>query len=79
MLLLLEALSDGEEHLVLPPGAIERQESSPLTKVIDTDTHPNHQLVAGRSKFEVVRGCSRRCWRDWLACRFNHHPLIRRG
>jgi ribose-phosphate pyrophosphokinase len=41
-------------HLVLPPGTIERLESAPLAKVIGTDTHPNHQLVEGRAKFEVV-------------------------
>ncbi len=41
-------------HLVLPPGSIERLESSPLQRIIGTDTHPNHQLVAGRPKFEVV-------------------------
>jgi ribose-phosphate pyrophosphokinase len=41
-------------HLVLPPGSIERLESSPLERIIGTDTHPNHQLVAGRGKFEVV-------------------------
>ena len=41
-------------HLVLPPGTVERLESSPLAKIIGTDTHPNHQLVSGRPKFEVV-------------------------
>jgi ribose-phosphate pyrophosphokinase len=41
-------------HLVLPPGTVERLEASPLTKIIGTDTHPNHHLVAGRPKFEVV-------------------------
>jgi ribose-phosphate pyrophosphokinase len=41
-------------HLVLPPGAIERLESSVLEKVIGTDSHPNHKLVEGREKFEVV-------------------------
>jgi ribose-phosphate pyrophosphokinase len=41
-------------HLVLPPGTVERLEASPLAKVIGTDTHPNHQLVEGRRRFEVV-------------------------
>jgi ribose-phosphate pyrophosphokinase len=41
-------------HLVLPPGAIEKLEAAPLARVIGTDTHPNHQLVAGRPKWQVV-------------------------
>ncbi|HEX5271886.1 MAG TPA: ribose-phosphate diphosphokinase [Gemmataceae bacterium] len=41
-------------HLVLPPGTVERIEASPLGKVIGTDTHPNHRLVEGRPRFEVV-------------------------
>jgi ribose-phosphate pyrophosphokinase len=41
-------------HLVLPPGSMERLEESPLVRIIGTDTHPNHQLVAGRERFEVV-------------------------
>jgi ribose-phosphate pyrophosphokinase len=41
-------------HLVLPPGAVERLEASPLVKVIGTDTHPHHRLVEGRPRFEVV-------------------------
>ena len=41
-------------HLVLPPGTVERLEASPLTRVIGTDTHPNHALVLGRPRFEVV-------------------------
>jgi ribose-phosphate pyrophosphokinase len=41
-------------HLVLPPGTVERLEASPLARVIGTDTHPNHQLVEGRPRFEVV-------------------------
>ena len=41
-------------HLVLPPGTVERLEAAPLVKVIGTDTHPNHGLVEGREKFEVV-------------------------
>jgi ribose-phosphate pyrophosphokinase len=41
-------------HLVLPPGAIERVEASPLTRIVGTDTHPNHRLVADRPRFEVV-------------------------
>jgi ribose-phosphate pyrophosphokinase len=41
-------------HLVLPPGTVERLESSPLARIIGTDTHPNHQLVQGRARFEVV-------------------------
>jgi ribose-phosphate pyrophosphokinase len=41
-------------HLVLPPGTVERLEASPLERIIGTDTHPNHQLVVGRARFEVV-------------------------
>jgi ribose-phosphate pyrophosphokinase len=41
-------------HLVLPPGAIEALEASPLEKIVGTDTHPNHQRVEGREKFAVV-------------------------
>jgi ribose-phosphate pyrophosphokinase len=41
-------------HLVLPPGAIDKLEASPLTRIIGTDTHPNHQLVMNREKFRVV-------------------------
>jgi ribose-phosphate pyrophosphokinase len=41
-------------HLVLPPGAIEKLEASPLARVLGTDTHPNHRLVEGRPRFEVV-------------------------
>ncbi|HZY89226.1 MAG TPA: ribose-phosphate diphosphokinase [Gemmataceae bacterium] len=41
-------------HLVLPPGTVERLEASPLAHVIGTDTHPNHRLVEGRPRFEVV-------------------------
>lgn len=41
-------------HLVLPPGTVERLEAAPLAHVIGTDTHPNHALVAGRPRFEVV-------------------------
>jgi ribose-phosphate pyrophosphokinase len=41
-------------HLVLPPGTVERLEASPLAKIIGTDTHPNHRLVEGRARFEVV-------------------------
>jgi ribose-phosphate pyrophosphokinase len=41
-------------HLVLPPGAVERLESAPLARVVGTDTHPNHRLVEGRPRFEVV-------------------------
>jgi ribose-phosphate pyrophosphokinase len=41
-------------HLVLPEGTVERLEASPLAKVIGTDTHPNHRLVEGRPRFEVV-------------------------
>jgi ribose-phosphate pyrophosphokinase len=41
-------------HLVLPPGTVERLEASPLARVIGTDTHPNHRLVEGRPRFEVV-------------------------
>jgi ribose-phosphate pyrophosphokinase len=41
-------------HLVLPPGTVERLESSPLATIIGTDTHPNHHLVERRSRFQVV-------------------------
>ncbi len=41
-------------HLVLPEGTVERLEASPLARVIGTDTHPNHRLVEGRPRFEVV-------------------------
>jgi ribose-phosphate pyrophosphokinase len=41
-------------HLVLPPGTVERLEASPLERIIGTDTHPNHQFVAGRERLEVV-------------------------
>ncbi len=41
-------------HLVLPPGTLERLEASCLERIIGTDTHPNHALVEGRGKFEVV-------------------------
>jgi hypothetical protein len=29
-------------------------EASPLEVVLGTDTHPNHQLVAGRPRWRVV-------------------------
>jgi phosphoribosylpyrophosphate synthetase len=41
-------------HLVLPPGSIEKLEAVPLARVLGTDTHPNHRLVEGRPRFEVV-------------------------
>jgi ribose-phosphate pyrophosphokinase len=41
-------------HLVLPAGTIERLEAAPLERVIGTDTHPSHQLVEGRARFQVV-------------------------
>jgi ribose-phosphate pyrophosphokinase len=41
-------------HLVLPQGTVERLEASRLARVIGTDTHPNHRLVEGRERFEVV-------------------------
>jgi ribose-phosphate pyrophosphokinase len=41
-------------HLVLPEGSVERLEAAPLEKVIGTDTHPRHQAVAARPRFEVV-------------------------
>src|SRR5205823_13002051 len=41
-------------HLVLPEGTVGRLEASPLTRVIGTDTHPNHRLVEGRPRFQVV-------------------------
>jgi len=41
-------------HLVLPAGTVQRLEESPLARVIGTDTHPNHALVEGRPRFEVI-------------------------
>ena len=41
-------------HLVLPEGTVARLEASPLARIIGTDTHPNHQLVTGRPRFQVV-------------------------
>ena len=41
-------------HLVLPEDAIQKLEAAPLARVIGTDTHPNHRLVEGRPRFEVV-------------------------
>jgi ribose-phosphate pyrophosphokinase len=41
-------------HLVIPPGTVERLEASALDAVVGTDTHPNHALVEGRPRFEVV-------------------------
>lgn len=41
-------------HLVLPPGTVERLEAAPLERILGTDTHPNHRLVEGRPRFEVV-------------------------
>jgi ribose-phosphate pyrophosphokinase len=41
-------------HLVLPEGSVERLEASPLTCILGTDTHPNHRLVEGRPRFEVL-------------------------
>jgi ribose-phosphate pyrophosphokinase len=41
-------------HLVLPPGTVEKLEASPLARIVGTDTHPNHRLVEGRPRFEVV-------------------------
>jgi ribose-phosphate pyrophosphokinase len=41
-------------HLGLPPGTVERLEAAPLARVIGTDTHPNHRLVEGLPRFEVV-------------------------
>ena len=33
---------------------VARLEGSPLARVIGTDTHPNHRLVQGRARFQVV-------------------------
>lgn len=41
-------------HLVLPPGAIERLEAAPLSRILGTDTHPNHRLVDGRPRWQVL-------------------------
>ncbi len=40
-------------HLVLPEGTVERLDQAPLARVIGTDTHPNHRLIEGRSRFTV--------------------------
>jgi ribose-phosphate pyrophosphokinase len=41
-------------HLVLPEGTVARLEAAPLARIIGTDTHPNHQLVMDRPRFQVV-------------------------
>jgi len=41
-------------HLVLPPESLQRLEASPLVRILGTDTHPRHQLVADRPRFSVV-------------------------
>ncbi len=41
-------------HLVIPGDAISRLEASPLGHIVGTDTHPNHKLLQGRPRFEVV-------------------------
>jgi phosphoribosylpyrophosphate synthetase len=41
-------------HLVLPADTVEKLEASPLVRVIGTDTHPNHRLVEGRQRFQVI-------------------------
>jgi ribose-phosphate pyrophosphokinase len=41
-------------HVVLPEGTVPRLEAAPLSRVIGTDTHPRHQQVEGRPRFEVV-------------------------
>jgi len=41
-------------HLVLPPGTVERLEAAPLQGILGTDTHPHHQLAAGRPRFTVL-------------------------
>jgi ribose-phosphate pyrophosphokinase len=41
-------------HLVIPGDAIARLEAFPLGHIVGTDTHPNHLLVQGRPRFEVV-------------------------
>jgi ribose-phosphate pyrophosphokinase len=41
-------------HLVLPEGTVSRLETAHLSRVIGTDTHPNHLTVDGRWLFEVV-------------------------
>jgi ribose-phosphate pyrophosphokinase len=41
-------------HLVLPAGAVERLEASPLGHILGTDTHPSHRLVEGRPRWQVV-------------------------
>jgi ribose-phosphate pyrophosphokinase len=41
-------------HLVLPGDAIAKLEAAPLRVVVGTDTHPNHRLVEGRPRWQVV-------------------------
>ncbi len=41
-------------HLVIPEGTVARLEASPIARIIGTDTHPNHRLVEGRPRFQVV-------------------------
>jgi ribose-phosphate pyrophosphokinase len=48
------SVSAAATHLVLRPGAIKRLEAAPLARLIGTDTHPNHRLVEGRPRWEVV-------------------------
>jgi ribose-phosphate pyrophosphokinase len=41
-------------HLVIPEGTVAKLEASPLARIIGTDTHPNHRLVEGRPRFQIV-------------------------
>jgi ribose-phosphate pyrophosphokinase len=41
-------------HLVLPGDAVAGLEATPLRGILGSDTHPNHQLVAGRARWQVV-------------------------
>lgn len=41
-------------HLVFPNGTVPRLEAAPLRSLIGTDTHPNHVLVEGKPRCEIV-------------------------
>ncbi len=41
-------------HLVIPEGTVARLEASPIARIIGTDRHPNHRLVEGRPRFQIV-------------------------
>jgi ribose-phosphate pyrophosphokinase len=41
-------------HLVIPEGTVAKLEASPIARIIGTDTHPNHRLVDGRPRFQII-------------------------